>query len=127
MVGSRHWTHWLLVAVAIVTVLSGIGQALLPDRTLAFMGLMISDDTVFLIRVLSLLVALFGGALLHSALTARFEHTVLLWVGLQKLIGAASMLLGMTNGLFASEVLLVAGFDFAAGLYVLWFSSWGRR
>lgn len=127
MTGGRHWTHWLIVAIAIITVLSGAGQVLAPERALTFMGLGVSDDTIFLFRILSLLVALFGGALLHSALTARFEITVLLWVGLQKLTSAAAMLLGVTSGLLTSEVVLVAGYDFAAGLYVLWFSSWGRR
>ena len=127
MTGGRHWTYWLIVAVAVITILSGAGQVLMPERALSFMGFAASGDTVFLIRVLSLFVALFGGALLHAVLIARFESTILLWVGLQKVASAASMLLGVTSGLLASVVLLVAGYDFAAGLYVLWFGSWGRR
>lgn len=127
MNGPRHWTYWLILIVASITLLSATAQFFAPETALAFMGLSAADDTIYLFRLLSLLVFLFGGALLQTALTSRFEATVLLWTGLQKLSSAATMLLGVVSGVLASQVLLIAGYDFVAGLYILWFSRRGRR
>lgn len=123
---TRNWMRWLLIIIAAITLLSAGGQFLAPGLALAFMGLGADNATVYLFRLLSLFVALFGGALLQTAVTSRFEPAVLLWAGLQKLLSAAAMLLGVTSGLLASQILLVAGYDFAAGLYVLWLSRRGR-
>ena len=127
MNGPRHWTYWLILIVASITLLSAAAQFFAPETALAFMGLSAADDTIYLFRFLSVLVFLFGGALLQTALTSRFEATVLLWAGLQKLSSVAAMLFGVVSGVLASQVLLIAGYDFAAGLYILWFSRRGRR
>ena len=126
MFKTRHWMEWLIVAVSAVTLLSGIVQCVMPEPALAFMGISASDSSVYLFRVVSVLTALFGGALLHTALTSKFESTVLLWSGIQKLVGASAVLIAVVGGLLSSAVLLVAGYDFVAGLYVLWFYSRGR-
>jgi hypothetical protein len=85
------------------------------------MGINPLPETTYLFILVSLLTALFGGALLHTSLTTRYEPTVLLWAGLQKLLGAAAVVLAVLNGLIASPTLLIAGYDSLAGLFVLWF------
>lgn len=125
MTQPRSTTEWLLIAIAVVTVLSGLVQLVTPDAALTFMGISTSDETVYLFRLVSLLTALFGGALLHTALTGRFERTVLVWAALQKVLSAAAVLLAFVGAILASGTLIVAGYDFLAGLFVFWF--WWRR
>jgi hypothetical protein len=126
MNGLRNWMRWGLLIVASITLLSATAQFLAPGPALAFMGLGADDAAIYLFRLLSLLVGLFGGALLYAAMTSQFESAVLVWASLQKLFSAVAMLFGVTSGLLASQVLFVAGYDFAAGLCVLWFSRRGR-
>lgn len=121
MPSARHWTEWLVIAIAVITILSGVGQFVIPDAALTFMSVSVTGETVYLFRLVSLLTALFGGALLHTSLSGRYEPTVLLWASLQKLLGAAAVLLAVLSGLIASGTLLIAGYDFLAGLFVLWF------
>jgi hypothetical protein len=118
---TRHWTEWLLILIAVITVLSGIGQLLLPDAALALMNITPLPETRYLFRLVSLLTALFGGALLHTAFPGQYQSTVLLWAGLQKLLGAAAVLLAVLNGLIAAPTLLIAAYDALAGLTILWF------
>jgi len=123
---ARHWTEWLLILVALITLLSGIGQLIIPDTALTFMGVNPLPETRYLFRLVSLLTALFGGALLHTALPRRYELTLLLWASLQKLLGAAAVVLAVLSGLIASPTLLIAGYDALAGVYVLWFYTWRK-
>ena len=121
MTQARHWTEWLLIAIAVITLLSGIGQLLLPDAALTFMGVNPLPESRYLFRLVSLLTALFGGVLLHTSFPGQYDSVVLLWAGLQKLFGAAAVLLAVLGGLIASQTLLIAGYDALAGVYVLWF------
>jgi hypothetical protein len=118
---GRHWTEWLIIIVAVITLLSGMIQLVLPAPALTFMNLTASEETIYLFRLVSLLTALFGGALLQTSLSGTFELTVLLWSSLQKVLGAVVVLLAILNGLIASGTLLIASYDFLAGLFVFWF------
>lgn len=125
MNSGRTPIEWVLIAIAILTILSGVGQLLAPDAALTFMGVQASVETVYLFRLVSLLTALFGGALLHTAWTKQYETTVLLWSALQKILSAAAVLLAGFSGIIAGNTLLVAGYDLLAGLFVGWF--WLKR
>jgi hypothetical protein len=119
----RRWTEWLVIAVAAITILSALYQLALPASALALLGVNPISETVYLFRLASLLTGLFGGMLLHSSLSGQAEPTVLLWASLQKLLGAALVGLGVGNGTLATAALPVAGYDFAAGLFLLWYWS----
>lgn len=113
--------QWVLIAIAGITILSGVVQIVVPEAALGALGFTASVETIYLLRLVSLLTALFGGALLHTAWTGRYETTVVLWSGLQKVLGAAAVLLAVLSGMVAGAALLIAGYDFLAGLFVLWF------
>lgn len=121
MSNERNWADWLLIAAAVITILTGLLQMLLPGMILNSMGISPSDETIYFFRVLSLLIILFGGALLQSALSRESMAIILLWASLQKLLGAAAVVLAVLSGLLSSGVLAVAGYDFIAGLFILWY------
>jgi hypothetical protein len=121
MFNGRNWADWLLVAIAIITILSGAIQIIQPEMILNSMGIKPADETTYFFRITSLLTGLFGGALLHAALSSQTEPVILLWACLQKLLGSASVLLAVLSGLLTVGALAAAGYDFIAGLFILWY------
>jgi hypothetical protein len=117
----RTWKEWLLLAIALITILSAFLQIVGTESALNFMGVSISAESIYLFRLVSLLTGLFGGALLHTLLSDAPEPVVLLWVGLQKVLSSLAVLLAVLNQLLTGTTLLVAGYDFLAGLFVLWY------
>jgi hypothetical protein len=112
---------WLLLIIAIITVLSAAFQFLVPAQALAAAAISVSVEIIYLFRLSSLLSGLFGGMLLHSFLAGRQEPSVILWASLQKLLGSALVVLGLIDGTLAAAALLIAVYDTAAGLYLLWY------
>ncbi len=117
----RSWADWLLIVIAIITILSGLMQIILPETVLNTMGISPASETIYFFRIVSLLTGLFGAALLHTALSNQPDPIILLWASLQKLLGAAAVVLAVLNGLLASGALAAAGYDFIAGLFILWY------
>lgn len=122
---SKRWAEGVTLAVAAITVLSGIVQILLPETSLAALSLAVSPDTILLFRLLSFSVLLFGGALLHVAVTSQRRSAIVLWVALQKLGNSAIVVLAVSGAAMASTALAVAIYDGAAGLFLLWYSRLG--
>jgi predicted phage tail protein len=121
MTKQRNWADWLLITVAVITILTGLLQIIIPETILNSMGISPSSETTYFFRVLSLLIVLFGGALLQSALSGESMSVILLWASLQKLLGAAAVVLAVFSGLLTSGALAAAGYDFIAGLFLLWY------
>lgn len=121
MTKNRSWVDWLLIAVAIITILSGLIQIIMPETILNTMGISPVSETIYFFRIVSLLTGLFGGGLLHAALFSQDMPVILLWASLQKLLGAAAVILAVLSGLLASGALAAAGYDFITGLFILWY------
>jgi hypothetical protein len=118
---ERNRADWLLIAVAVITILSGLLQIIVPETILKSMGVNPIPEIVYFFRIVSLLTGLFGGALLHAALSDQLQTIVLLWASLQKILGAAAVLLAVLSGLLAAGALAAAGYDLIAGLFILWY------
>jgi hypothetical protein len=118
---ERNWADWLLIAAAVITLLSGLIQLIIPEIILNIMGVIPSAETIYFFRIVSLLTGLFGGAVLHSTFYPQSQAIILLWASLQKLLGAAAVILAVISGLLASGALAAAGYDFLAGLFMLWY------
>lgn len=121
MIRPRNWKEWIVVAIAAITILTALGQIAAPETALNFMGVTPSAETVFLFRLTSLFTGLFGGMLFQSRLSGRDETTILLWVSLQKILGSIGLALGALNGTLSTQVLVVAAYDFIAGLFLAWY------
>lgn len=118
---ERSWADWLLIAVAIITVLSGIIQIIMPETILVTMSIAPTGETIYFFRIVSLLTGVFGGALLHAALSNQDMAIILLWASLQKLLGSAAVILAVLSGVLTSGALAAAGYDLIAGLFILWY------
>lgn len=125
VVARGAWSSRIVLALAGLTILSGLGQAALPGSALSGMGVPADQATRLFFILMSLLVALFGAMLLVEGLRPPSRSTAssaLLWVGLQKAVSVVALLAALLSGLLAPVVWAVVAFDGAAGafLLVLW-------
>ena len=118
---KRTWVEWIVIAIAVITLLSGLAQIIAPQTALSTLGIGSNPPVTLLFAIVSIFTALFGGALLHAMLTSESQPVIVLWAGLQKIAGSSAVAIGVLQGVVASTALLVAGYDFLAGLFVLWY------
>lgn len=113
---------WIILAIAVITMLSGIAQSVAPRAVLSMMQVTVSPETVYLFIVVSLLTSLFGAALLHALLSRQRQAVIIFWASVQKVLGAAAVFIAALNGIIARSALLAAGYDFLAGIFI--FGYW---
>ncbi len=110
----------LLLAIAAVTVLSGLVQLLRPGFVLGLVGGPQEAGVRHCFGIIGMFMVLFGG-LAWQALRAPAEQQrlPLRWAALQKLGAAGAVGLGVHHHLFSGLALGVAGFDLLTGLLFL--------
>jgi hypothetical protein len=109
----------VLVAIAAITVLSGLGQLLVPGFVLRIVGGTPSPAANHFFGIVGMFMVLFGGMLLQALLSAGHHPIVVFWSGLQKFGASAAVALGVLRAVFGPLALLVAGFDLLSGLLIL--------
>ncbi|WP_412061641.1 patatin [Rubrivirga sp. IMCC45206] len=108
----------VLLAIAAVTVVSGLVQALAPSFVLGLIGAEGSPGGNHSFGIVGMFMVLFGG-LLWEGLSPRGPiPTALRWAGLQKLGAAGAVTLGVARDLFGPLALGVAGFDLLSGVLI---------
>lgn len=113
---------WTVIAVAVLTMLSGIAQIVASRTILPMMQATIAPETVYLFIIVSMLTSLFGAALLHGLLSRQRQTVVVFWASVQKVLGAAAVFVAALNDIIARSVLVAAGYDFLAGIFI--FGYW---
>lgn len=116
--------HWVLVAISVATVASGLGQLVMPGLVLDVLSSESTPATRHFFGIVGMFMVLFGGALLHALLGKAPQPVVVLWAGLQKFGAFAAVTLGVLSDLFSALALGVAAFDLVSGVLVLLY--WNR-
>lgn len=119
---KKNLMDWVALAIAVITILSGLAQIVAHRAVLSMLQVTISPETVYLFIVISLLTSLFGAALLHALLLRQRQTVIVFWASIQKVIGAAAVFGAALNGIIARSALLAAGYDFLAGIFI--FGYW---
>ncbi|HET7326252.1 MAG TPA: hypothetical protein VFJ14_03115 [Nocardioidaceae bacterium] len=116
------WLRLVLVVIGAVTVLSGLGQLVVPGLVLDVLSGASTATSRHLFAIVGMFMVVVGGLLVHGLLSPPTPAYVVLWAGLQKLGAFAAVGLGVARDLFASVALLVAVFDLATAVLcgVLW-------
>ena len=114
----------VLVAIAAITVASGLTQIVAPGFVLDRLSVENTEATRQLFATVGMFMVLFGGMLIH-ALLDRAEHPIVVfWAALQKVGASAAVGIGVARGVFSGVALLVAGFDLLSG--ALGLAVWRR-
>lgn len=120
----RRLDFWLLVAIGIITVASGLLQLVAPEMVLRLVGAEATPTTRHFFAIVGMFMTLFGGLLLHALFSPAHHPAMVFWASLQKFGASLAVGVGVLHHIFSGLALLVAGFDFLSGLLILWY--WSR-
>ncbi len=119
----RCLDFWLLVAIGIITVASGLLQLVAPAMVLRLVGADVTPTTGHFFAIVGMFMMLFGGLLLHALFSPAHHPAMVFWASLQKFGASLAVGVGVLHHIFSGLALLVAGFDFLSGLLILWYWS----
>ena len=111
----------LLILVAAATVVSGLTQLFAPGLVLGVIGASTEPPSPHLFATVGMFMFITGAMFLQSLLARSADRSIPLWIGIQKLLAALLVALGVVRGIFGGLALAVAGFDLASGVLALVF------
>ena len=123
----KNWHYWLLVAIAALTIFSGLVQIIAPGMELRLFSAEATPTSEHFFGIVGMFMVLFGGALLNALLSPADQPMVVFWCSLQKFGASAAVGLGVLHHIFSPLALLVASFDLASGILGIWYWSRIRR
>ena len=125
LAGRRSdWLRSVLLIIGGLTVVSGLGQLLLPGFVLGQLGAESTATTRHFFAIVGMFMVIIGGLLVSGLLQPATPAYVVFWVGLQKLGAFCAVGLAVWRDLFSS--LWVAFFDLATAVLcaVMWRRLW---
>lgn len=119
--------RFALLAIGIITVMSGLGQLLAPGMVLSLIGGDTAPAATQGFATVGMFMMVTGAMLCQHLWRRSAEPTVPFWIGVQKVAAAALVGLGVSRGLFGPIALGVAAFDLVSGLLAFVFVGRIRR
>ncbi|HEX9484521.1 MAG TPA: hypothetical protein VF929_08060 [Gemmatimonadaceae bacterium] len=113
-----------LLAIAVITIVSGATQLVAPALVLRVVGGEATTATTHSFAIIGMFMVLFGGLLWQSLRAPTVLAVPLFWAALQKIGAALAVGLGVRRGIFSTLALAVASFDLLSGALALWY--WNR-
>lgn len=113
-----------VVAIAAITVVSGLVQLLAPGFVLGLIGGSVTPTSAHFFAIIGMFMAIVGALILHAELATESREVAVLWGSLQKYGAALAVAIGVGRGIFGALALLVAGFDLVSGGLMTW--HWRR-
>ena len=101
----------VVAAIAALTVLSGLGQLVLPGTVLDLLGAESTATTRHFFAIVGMFMAVVGAVTLQALLDEPTPAYVVLWCAVQKLGAFVAVSVGVARDLFGSVALVVALFD----------------
>ena len=106
----------VLVAIAVITVFSGLIQVVAPGLVLRFLSVTRTAATKQLFATIGMFMMLFGAVLIHALIDRKDHPVVVLWTSLQKFGASIAVVIGVGRNVFSPLALLVASFDLLSGV-----------
>ena len=116
---TRDWLYWILLAIAGITVFSGLFQIIAPGFELRLLSAETTPSSAQLFGTIGMFMVLFGGLFLHALLSPGDQPVVVLWCSLQKFGASVAVGLGVLHQIFSPLALLVATFDLCSGILAI--------
>ncbi len=105
-----------LLAVAVITVFTGLCQLVMPGWMLAIVGGESSPDADHFFATVGMFMTVTGAMFAHALWQRTGERVVALWIGVQKLAAAALVVWGIHKGLMGPIAYGIAAVDLATGI-----------
>ncbi|WP_449373128.1 hypothetical protein [Arthrobacter psychrolactophilus] len=116
-----------VLAIGVVTVISGATQAVAPRFVLGMIGAEQSATSAQLFATVGAFMVVVGGALTHATLRGSELEVVLFWFTVQKIMAVAAVCLGVAAGVFGPRALSVAAFDLISAGFLAAYALRVRR
>jgi hypothetical protein len=101
----------IVAAISALTVLSGLGQLVLPGTVLDLLDADSTPTSRHFFAIVGMFMAVVGGVVLQALLAEHTPPYVVAWGALQKLGAFVAVSVGVARDLFGSVALVVALFD----------------
>ena len=124
---QKDLLYWVLVAIGVITVVSGAVQLVAPGFILGMMSAPTDAAGRHFFGTVGMFMVLFGGLLVHALASPAHHPVALLWAGFQKFGATAAVGLAVLRGLLSPLALGVALFDLGSGLLIFWYWLTVRR
>jgi hypothetical protein len=108
--------HWLLLAIAAGTFLSGLVLIAVPGVVLDLLGAPTRTSDKLFFAIIGLFMAVVGGALTHTLLRPPPSPIVVGWSALQKLGASIAMSFAVALDVFSSAGFGLVAFDFLSAV-----------
>lgn len=118
----RHPLRAVLVALGVVTAVTGVAEILAPAALLSLLGAEPTPLATQLFATVGLFMVVVGGLLTQSLLRRTPHRDVVFWSAVQKAGAVVAVSVAVLNGVFGPIALLVAALDLATAalLAVYW-------
>lgn len=113
--------HRIVLALAVITLLSGLVQVFLPGPLLGILSVENTATSRQLFATIGMFMAIIGGLLFQVLWTRAQAHVLVFWTGLQKFGASVAVSIGVAHGLFSLLALFIAGFDLLSGIVLTWY------
>lgn len=113
---SRGLLYWLVLIIAIATVLSGVVQVADPEFVLRIVSAEATKTSEHFFGIIGMFMALFGGMLTQTLFSGDQPPIVFLWTALQKFGASAAVAIGVMRHVFSSLALGISAFDLLSAI-----------
>lgn len=124
----RDYLKIILKLIALITIISGLVQMLVPGFVLGTIGGVITGSTLHFFGIIGMFMVMFGGLLFHALSGDQDRPVAVIWCGLQKYGAAVAVGMGVISGLFSWLAMGVALFDLLSGILITihWYSIYRK-
>ncbi|QMU31615.1 patatin [Adhaeribacter radiodurans] len=119
MTQKQKWLYKIILFIAWITILSGLGQVLAAPFILNLVGADQDKTSAHFFAIIGMFMFLFGGLLVQVLTSRRKDPTPVFWCALQKLGAALAVGLGVYHAVFSAIVLGIAAFDLLSGVLLI--------
>ncbi|HLT06808.1 MAG TPA: hypothetical protein VK014_04725 [Cyclobacteriaceae bacterium] len=123
----NKYLNLLVLSISVITVVSGLSQAIAPEKVLSMIGVEGSPSASYFFGVVGMFMTLFGGLMVHVIYSPQPQKAAVFWCALQKLAAFVAVTLGVVKGIFSLLALAVAFFDLFSGLVFLIYLKQDRK
>ena len=121
----QRWLTKVLLFIAVITMLTGVGQIFAAPIFLNIIGATSDKTSAHFFAIIGMFMFLFG-ALLMQTLRSREKNAIaVFWCGMQKIGAAVAISLGVYHAVFSKLAISVAAFDLLSGILI--FLYWSKR
>jgi hypothetical protein len=123
----KKYLNLVVLAISIITIISGITQIIKPGFVLKMTGAEESETSSHFFAVIGMFMILFAGLMIQTVYSKGAGSAAIFWNAMQKLGASIAVFAGTIKGLFAIQAMAVAGFDLLTAVLFFYYLQYRKR